>query len=265
MTNPPFYTSAAELSSLAQKKSRPPHTACTGSPSEMVTAGGEVAFVKRIFDESLLLREQVRWYTAMLGKHSSVEVVVDMLRGKGVGNYAVTEFVQGSKTRRWAVGWSFGSMRPDEGVCRGMSEPAWCKVLPPSVVHEVLAVKVGEVDIGKLADAVRELGSGLELMSWAWDEKELAGLGRARQNVWSRAWRRKKMRAEKGDTGVDVRTKLSAEGKEEGNVCAIGFRIWVIAGREDVKIMCRWVEGHDVSLLESLLGFLRTRLSAMAK
>ena len=78
----------------------------------MVTAGGEIAFVSRLIDESVRLREQVTWYTTMLGKLSSVSVVVEKLIERDNHNYAVTEFVQGSKTRRWAVGWSWTDLRP---------------------------------------------------------------------------------------------------------------------------------------------------------
>lgn len=78
----------------------------------MVTPGGEVAFVKHMIKESLALRERVEWYTTMVGKLSSVSTIVGMLREVGVQNWAVTEFVQGTKTRRWAVGWSWGDMHP---------------------------------------------------------------------------------------------------------------------------------------------------------
>lgn len=86
--------------------------ACTGAEVEMVTPGGEIAFVTRMIDESLRLRERVIWYTSMLGKLSSVSVIVEKLIEHGNHNYAVTEFVQGSKTKRWAVAWSWGDMRP---------------------------------------------------------------------------------------------------------------------------------------------------------
>jgi 23S rRNA (adenine1618-N6)-methyltransferase len=78
----------------------------------MVTCGGEVAFVKRMIDESLVLRDRIQWYTSMLGKLSSVSVLVEMLMQHDNHNYAVTEFVQGSKTKRWAVAWSWGDRRP---------------------------------------------------------------------------------------------------------------------------------------------------------
>jgi 23S rRNA (adenine1618-N6)-methyltransferase len=78
----------------------------------MVTEGGEIAFVYRMIEESLRLRERVVWYSSMLGKLSSVSVIVEKLMEHGNNNYAVTEFVQGSKTKRWAVAWSWTDLRP---------------------------------------------------------------------------------------------------------------------------------------------------------
>jgi 23S rRNA (adenine1618-N6)-methyltransferase len=78
----------------------------------MVTRGGEVAFVKRMIDESLVLRDRIQWYTSMLGKLSSVSALVEMLMQHDNHNYAVTEFVQGNKTKRWALAWSWGNKRP---------------------------------------------------------------------------------------------------------------------------------------------------------
>ena len=141
MCNPPFYASRDEMIASARAKERPPFSvshyklckqitdkppiaerrqkyknahlqACTGAEIEMVTPGGEIAFVTRMIDESLRLRERVIWYTSMLGKLSSVSVIVEKLIQHGNHNYAVTEFVQGSKTKRWAVAWSWGDLRP---------------------------------------------------------------------------------------------------------------------------------------------------------
>lgn len=78
----------------------------------MVTPGGEVAFVSRMIKESEKLREKVQWYTSMLGMLSSVETLIEKLKNAGITNYAVTEFVQGSKTRRWAIAWSWMDYRP---------------------------------------------------------------------------------------------------------------------------------------------------------
>lgn len=86
--------------------------ACTGAAVEMITSGGEVAFIESLIKQSLVLKTQVLWYTSMFGKLSSVLVIVQKLLDNGIHNWAITEFVQGKATRRWAVGWSFSDWRP---------------------------------------------------------------------------------------------------------------------------------------------------------
>lgn len=140
MCNPPFYESEAEMLTSAAAKQRPPFTACTGSKTEMVAPGGEVAFISRIIEESIVLQDRVQWYTSMLGKFSSVGTIVNALRDKGVDNYAVTEFVQGSKTRRWGVAWSFEDMRPRMDVARGVSSLP--KALLPFPSEYVIMVRI---------------------------------------------------------------------------------------------------------------------------
>lgn len=78
----------------------------------MVTPGGEISYVSRMITESVQLKERVSWYTSMLGKLSSVSMLVEKLIELGNHNYAVTEFVQGNKTKRWAIAWSWADLRP---------------------------------------------------------------------------------------------------------------------------------------------------------
>lgn len=78
----------------------------------MVTVGGEVDFVLRMLQESRILQDNVTWYTSMFGMLSSVSTVVENLKTLGNDNYAVTEFVQGTRTKRWAVAWSWTDWRP---------------------------------------------------------------------------------------------------------------------------------------------------------
>ena len=96
----------------AAAKSRPPNSACTGAEVEMVTPGGEVAFVTRMVNESLKLKERVQWCSSMLGKLSSVSSIIEVLKEKDCTNWAVKEFVQGQRTRRWGVAWSWADLRP---------------------------------------------------------------------------------------------------------------------------------------------------------
>ncbi|SPQ23957.1 8dfeec6f-0720-4821-a050-59e1591ba690 [Thermothielavioides terrestris] len=159
MMNPPFYTSEDEMLSSARKKSRPPMSACTGAPVEMVCEGGEVGHVGRLLRESLVLRDRIQWYTSMLGKLTSLEVLVEQLRENGIDNYAVTEFVQGNKTRRWALGWSFGPMRPAERVARGMKANIWKKILPRSVTMELLVLSPDK-PVGPVVARINDVPSG---------------------------------------------------------------------------------------------------------
>lgn len=254
MTNPPFYVSEEEMMSSAKAKARPPYSACTGAPVEMVCEGGELAFVGRILTESIALRDRVRWYTSMFGKASSVESFVERLRQNEIDNYAITEFSPGNKTRRWAVGWSFGAMRPARNAARG-TKAAMGKKLLPAGVEVDLHTSPATSGVGPLANRItHEIGS-LELMSWEWEPDKLRGLGRARENVWSRAWRRKKLR-EKNDPSVEK------AGSQQAETCAFGFLVTIDVGRTENTTRVRWVEGHDESLFESFSGFLKRRVSA---
>ena len=254
MMNPPFYASQSEMLASAAKKSRPPSSACTGASVEMVCEGGEVAHVGRLLRESLVLRERgARWYTSMLGKVTSLEVLVGRLREEKVDNFAVKEFIQGNKTKRWAVGWSFGAMRAEEGVARGLGSAVWKRLLPPGVRIELGSL--GVEGAGKVVERIKEVVGGLELLSWAWEGDKGRGIGRAGGNVWGRAWRRKRARGEAEGIGGGAEKK----GEEEGE-CKLGFEIRVEVGMEETKVSLLWREGHDPSLFESLGGFLQGKL-----
>lgn len=259
MTNPPFYESAEEMFKLAANKARPPSSACTGAPVEMVCNGGEVAFVSRMFDESLRLKQRVQWYSCMFGMVSSLETMVQKLREHRVDNYAVTEFVQGKKTRRWAVAWSFGPMRPSQDVCRGMKANPWRKVLPNIVEVEVSTLQKTE-EVGRMADKISTLLASLQLLSWGWDREKLRGVGRARENVWSRAWRRKRKREEEHQE--EHQAIATAQDAVEREQCALGFSVSVSVQKTSAAVICGWREGHDESIFTSFCGFIKTRLQA---
>ncbi|KAI3320167.1 hypothetical protein HD806DRAFT_248942 [Xylariaceae sp. AK1471] len=255
MVNPPFYTSNTELLDLAAQKSRPPSSACTGAPVEMVCEGGEVGFVQRMINESLVLRERVQWYTAMLGKQSSLEVLIDILKKHKINNYAVTAFIQGSKTRRWALGWSFLTRRPSLGASRGCIPLATKGMLPP-----VTAITIHRPSFSIQTDAILLLKNSLrgtmetlDLRSWVWDEQRLRGVGFADGNVWSRAYRRRKagenvlMKQETVVPPLDLTT------------CGFGFSISIQVENRDKScgrpaVIVRWLQGDDYSLFESFAG-----------
>ncbi|KAL6826768.1 hypothetical protein J3E69DRAFT_355052 [Trichoderma sp. SZMC 28015] len=254
MTNPPFYESEEAMVKSAQEKSRPPFTACTGAKVEMVTQGGEVGFINRIFEESLVLRERVQWYTAMVGFLSSLTHIVDKLREHKIDNYAITEFQQGNKTRRWAIAWSFRPLRPAQSVARGTKAALSRGILP--AITEVVAYKMPlKGSVGGFAENLSGAIAALDLISWNWDREKLEGVGRAVDKVWGRPYRRRKKRE----------MEMEANGEEkavnpmaEEQICMFGFKVAVRVGRMDISVEARWLEGHDEKALESFQGFLKS-------
>ncbi|KAG8865876.1 hypothetical protein FRC20_009330 [Serendipita sp. 405] len=118
MCNPPFYASKDEVIKATEDKEFDPNAVCTGADVEMITEGGEVGFVKRMIEESASVGRRCQWFTSLLGKHTSIASLVEILHSLKVDNYGVTEFIQGH-TRRWGIIWSFGDARlPDSSQNR---------------------------------------------------------------------------------------------------------------------------------------------------
>ncbi|CAN0845984.1 RNA N6-adenosine-methyltransferase mettl16, partial [Linum grandiflorum] len=99
MCNPPFFESIEEAGLN-------PKTACGGTFEEMVCHGGEQAFVTRMIEDSVVLKDSFRWYTSMLGRKINLKFLTSKLRQVGATVVKTTEFVQG-QTCRWGLAWSF--------------------------------------------------------------------------------------------------------------------------------------------------------------
>lgn len=119
MCNPPFFESMEEAGLN-------PKTSCGGTPEEMACHGGEKAFVSRIIEDSVTLKQSFRWYTSMVGKKSSLKSLMSKLREVGVTIVKTTEFVQG-QTSRWGLAWSFmpPTRKPLSSNVRGNSNPSF--------------------------------------------------------------------------------------------------------------------------------------------
>jgi 23S rRNA (adenine1618-N6)-methyltransferase len=50
----------------------------------MCTPGGEVGFISRLIEESMVLTKRVRWYSSMLGKLSSLSPLIQKLKDNKV-------------------------------------------------------------------------------------------------------------------------------------------------------------------------------------
>ncbi|KAG8625747.1 hypothetical protein KVT40_006148 [Elsinoe batatas] len=241
MCNPPFYAGQADLLSSAERKDAPPSAICTGADNEMICPGGDAGFVLRMVEESRRLGERVGWYTSMLGKLGSVYQVVEGIKQAGCGNWVVQVLKGGRRTRRWVVAWSWGEGRVGMGLVRGEEVPrglwGW------GTEQTVMAIG-GKEEVRR---RVEELMGELDL-AWRWESADV-GLGEARENVWSRAARRKRKRVE--------HSKAKDEGGEEQKA-ALAFKITVTEEGIDV----RWLRGRDHVLFESFCGMLKRAMSA---
>lgn len=231
----------------------------------MVTPGGEISHVSRVITESIQLKERVLWYTSMLGKLSSVSVLVEKLIELGNHNYAVTEFVQGNKTKRWAIAWSWTDLRPTvvwlslislptkwaltslQSVARGI--PGFPKHLLPFPSEYTFELPDSSIDkVGSIADT--ELSS--LHVHWVWRKNLAMGVGFAPENVWSRQYRRK-MKMSNSEENPEV----------DEDKAALGFKMQLkVDPVEDklVRAVVRWLKGTDSVLFESFCGMIKRKL-----
>jgi 23S rRNA (adenine1618-N6)-methyltransferase len=220
---------------------------------EMITPGGELAFVSELIEESMdaEIRGRIQWFTSMLGKLASVSTLVEKLREKNCTNYAVTEFVQGQKTRRWAVAWSWQDLRPSAAVARGI--PGFEKrLLPfPTDFAFVFAGARLETIAARLILQVQSLD-----LQFNWKSAISMGIGMAIGDVWSRKARRKKAKDEDEEM-------VDHDDRDEAP--ALVFKILLLkaanpGGVNVVKVQIRWLQGRDAVLFESFCGWLKRKM-----
>ena len=268
MCNPPFYSSPEDMASAYGSKAMPPSAVCTGSTNEMICSGGDIGFVGRILDESLRLRGRVQWYSSMLGRLASVQMLVARLRENGIANFAVTNLKAGRKTRRWAVAWSFGDLRPGNGVARHGEVVQG--VVPMATEWTVSVGGTGDAgaSVDELGEKVNAVLGDLDLR-WHWRAPIHTGVAFARENVWSRSARRKRkfqqqQRGEKEarEGGEEKEEEEDRDSKssssEDEEPVALAVKIVCGPGRVDI----RWLRGTDFTLWESFCGMMKRALGA---
>ncbi|TXG64738.1 hypothetical protein EZV62_011732 [Acer yangbiense] len=83
-----------------------PKISCSGTPMEMVCPGGEKAFIPRIIEDSVALKQTFRWFTSMVGQILNLKILTSKLWEVGATVVKTTEFVQGQACR-WDLAWTF--------------------------------------------------------------------------------------------------------------------------------------------------------------
>ncbi|SPO38726.1 uncharacterized protein PSFLO_04205 [Pseudozyma flocculosa] len=271
MCNPPFYLSEEDMRYSASFKTAKPNAVCHGSENEMVTEGGEVAFVLRMVRESALPanRQRVGWYTSMLGKLSSVSAVVDGIKSHGIDNWAVTKLVQG-QTGRWVVSWSFAGVRLPDSLCR-LQDSKLEASLPPSNIRTcsfaasqfdsalaiLEAIKAVLLGLDDCHAAVGEAGRSVDVMAW--------------RQSWTRSARRQKARRQGDASAASARQADQATGEEQGamsepEVC-LSFCVEAgggqarRAGAEEWRVEAQWTWGRRRVVFESFAAHVLRKLA----
>ncbi|KAI0790661.1 S-adenosyl-L-methionine dependent methyltransferase [Abortiporus biennis] len=248
MCNPPFYSSREEVVRSAEAKEVGPNSACSGADNEMITSGGEVAFVGQMVRESTRHPMRCQWYTSMLGKMSTLSDVVALLHEQKIENYAITEFVQG-QTRRWAIAWTFLDLHLPDSLAR-LSNPTLQSIMPTRHTLEQTYPATRGVVAPVLEQILRAI-QGVSTTDLSCDSKRhLVLIVRAGGNTWSRASRRKKLRGEE-------------EVPEESHEIQLTCRIQVLTSPQDVtSVVYDWVQGRDQGMFESFSSHIGRKVGA---
>lgn len=188
----------------------------------MICPGGDAGFVLRMVDESVALGTKVQWYTSMFGKLGSMYEVLARLKQIGVTNWAVTSLRNTTATKRWALGWTFGDLRPRNVGCtpppnfrpsRFALYPSYFAGSDDNDVDNELIREISQ-DIARhpsipaallplptaqtihlslpLTSSISLLTTTLSAidLTWTWHEETISGTGSATSNSWSRSARR---------------------------------------------------------------------------
>ena len=82
-----------------------PHSDTVMTENECVTDGGEVAFCKRMVDESVECPHKTVLFTTLLGKKRSIKPLLSYVKEKGFFHMGTTVLYQG-RTIRWCLFWT---------------------------------------------------------------------------------------------------------------------------------------------------------------
>lgn len=148
--NPPFY----DQGQTPAVRPRP------GTESQTETHGGEVAFVSQLANDSC--RKPGVWFTSLVGIKSDLPRLIKVLRSRPIQapRVVTVEFAAGTRTRRWGIGWYFGS-----STC---SVTVSAHDLNQSALRRILEVRLGGRHAGKLCarDLLKYICECLQMGGW---------------------------------------------------------------------------------------------------
>ncbi len=123
LCNPPFHSSAQEAAQGNQRKNRNlnfnkskrgstlkanknDQLNFAGTNKELWCEGGELAFIKKMIDQSVSVREQVGLFTCLVSRKDHLPPLYKALKAVGAARVETVDMAQGSKVSRF-IAWSF--------------------------------------------------------------------------------------------------------------------------------------------------------------
>ena len=114
MSNPPFHESEEDAllgnrrknSNLRKKKVENSNLNFSGNASELWCEGGEMAFIKKMINESVKFSSNVLWFTSLVSKKDNLHQLTTLLKNLRVAEFKTIDMAQGQKISR-ILAWSF--------------------------------------------------------------------------------------------------------------------------------------------------------------
>lgn len=116
MSNPPFHESEEDAilgnrrknNNLRKKKVEKTNLNFSGNASELWCDGGEMAFIKKMINESVDFSSNVLWFTSLVSKKDNLHQLTTLLKNLKVAEFKTIDMAQGQKISR-ILAWTFVS------------------------------------------------------------------------------------------------------------------------------------------------------------
>jgi len=116
MSNPPFHESEKDAmlgnrrknNNLRKKKVEKTNLNFSGNASELWCEGGEMAFIKKMINESVEFSSNVLWFSSLVSKKDNLHQLTTLLKNLKVTEFKTIDMAQGQKISR-ILAWTFVS------------------------------------------------------------------------------------------------------------------------------------------------------------
>ena len=114
MCNPPFHDSEESAlqgnrrknNNIRKSKTQKTNLNFSGNASELWCEGGEMAFIKKMINESVQFKSQVLWFTTLVSKKDNLHQLTTLIKNLKVLEFKIIDMAQGQKISRILV-WTF--------------------------------------------------------------------------------------------------------------------------------------------------------------